>query len=90
MYAVSGNIRRDVFGRIVIDECESDSQHLTRPLKPTETERQLCRHLIEEAFQDLVGKKGTLVLNITFKEDPAPANLVDVVVAAAEAANGKT
>ena len=66
----TGNVRRNHLGQIVIDTCESDGAHLRRegPL-PEGWDRWRCRRLVEDAFQDMVGKRGTLVLRVEFFED---------------------
>jgi hypothetical protein len=51
-------VRRDMNGRIVFDQCESDGEHLTRPLTEQEKmDRQRCRSYPDEAFESFVGRK---------------------------------
>lgn len=68
-----GNIRRDLFGRIVVDTCESDGAHLRKdgPL-PAGDDRHRCRRLIEETFTEFEGRSGTLVVRVELVEDGDP------------------
>ncbi len=63
-----GNIRHDSFGRIIIDSCPSDSHHLRFSETDPETNRPQCRVLLEEFFDMVVGKHGTLELEFAFLE----------------------
>jgi hypothetical protein len=69
----TGNIRKDHFGRIVIDNCPSDSEHLCDSKTDPVQNRPLCRKLVEEAFEGFLGKTGTLVLTISLKEESVGA-----------------
>lgn len=70
LYNFPGNVRKDRFGRIVVDLCGSDGEHLTRDLTAEEqADRQKCRYLVEQAFEEFVGKKGTLMVEVTFREE---------------------
>lgn len=65
------NVRRDNFGRIVLDECTSDGEHLRDDGKFdefNESGRQQCRQLLEESFAAFVGKRGHLRVKIEFEE----------------------
>ncbi len=66
------HVRRDVFGRIVLDECESDSAHLRFAEAPPGDDRPRCRQLLEELFADLVGRHGTLSVDIFFEDKARP------------------
>lgn len=65
-FSLTGNIRTDHFGRLVVDSCESDNAHLRAPV---EGERQTCRHLVEDSFSDFVGKRGRLTITVTLLEE---------------------
>lgn len=68
-FSVTGNIRKDGFGRIVVDNCPSDPDHLCESKTDPVQNRPLCRKLVEEAFESFLGKKGTLVMTISLRED---------------------
>lgn len=70
VFIFNGNIRKDHFGRIVVDTCESDNAHLRKdgPLPPGD-DRWRCRNLVEEALEHVVGKKGKLVVSVSVVED---------------------
>jgi hypothetical protein len=64
-----GNVRKDNFGRIVVDSCESDvDHHLNSVAKPGD-DRARCRRLVEEAFAGYVGRRGKMVIAITFEDE---------------------
>lgn len=67
-------VRIDGFGRVVVDKCSSDQEHLTSSVSVydpvSDTSRPKCRHPIEELFQDVNGKRGTLEVTVTFHETP--------------------
>ncbi len=63
-----GHVRHDSFGRIVIDSCPSDSHHLQFSETDPDHNRPKCRVLLEEFFDRVVGKYGTLELAIAFLE----------------------
>lgn len=68
-----GNIRRDQFGRTVVDTCASDGNHLRKdgPL-PEGDDRHRCRRLVEEMFTEFEGKRGTLLVRVELIEDGDP------------------
>jgi hypothetical protein len=62
-------LRKDDFGRAVIDICPSDREHLANP-SIVSYERPHCRYLLENLVpQDVVGKKGTWEITIVFREE---------------------
>jgi hypothetical protein len=69
VFIFNGNVRKDDFGRIVVDTCESDGAHLRKdgPL-PEGDDRWRCRNLVEQAFDHVVGKKGKLVVSVSLVE----------------------
>lgn len=69
LFTVSGNIRKDHFGRIVVDSCESDLDHNVNAVPKPGDDRARCRSLVEEAFADFIGKRGTMVVSILFQEE---------------------
>lgn len=68
-FTVTGNIRKDHFGRIVVDSCPSDPDHLRDSKTDPDQNRPLCRKIVEEAFEGFLGKSGTLVMTISLKEE---------------------
>lgn len=44
-----GYLRKDQFGRVFIDTCQSDEEHLTSPLPPGQ-ERRTCRKYLSDIF----------------------------------------
>lgn len=66
---LSGNFRLDGFGRIVVDHCTSDREHLISSVTDPEHNRPKCRQLLEESLAPILGKTGVLLLNVTFIED---------------------
>lgn len=63
-----GNFRLDSFGRIVVDRCESDAEHLISSETDPEHSRPKCRELLEERLAPILGREGLLVMTITFIE----------------------
>lgn len=57
-----GYLRKDAFGRLFIDKCASDEEHLTAARVPEDQERPDCRKYLDDlvAPQDLLGKNVTL------------------------------
>ena len=72
-FTATGNIRKDHFGRIVIDTCRSDLDHNKTSKTDRVQNRPLCRGLVEEAFDGFLGKKGTLTLTISLREEDQSA-----------------
>jgi hypothetical protein len=64
-----GNIRKDHFGRIVIDTCESDESHLVHAPTDPVRNRPICRHLLEDSFAEFIGQRGRLVVSVRLEED---------------------
>jgi hypothetical protein len=82
IFAVAGWIREDNFGRVVIDQCPSDEEHLRSAPTDLETNKPICRHLLEEFFTrgtGIVGKKGRLVVSFKFTEDQDPETIEESV-----------
>ena len=71
---LGGNIRRDHFGRFVVDNCPSDEEHLRSSQTNPETNKPICRNLVEEAFSHLEGKTGTLKITLVFDEASSEIN----------------
>jgi hypothetical protein len=62
-------LRHDSFGRVVIDICPSDQEHLQNP-SILSYERSMCRFLLEDLVPaDLLGKKGTWTITVDFEEE---------------------
>ena len=67
---LAGHFRKDQFGRIVIDQCASDEEHLRNSVAPPGVDRAKCRVLLEDLFRDLIGKTGLMFIdNIEFEEE---------------------
>lgn len=43
-----GFVRRDPYGRVYIDRCATDEEHLLRPLLPGQERRDTCRFYLDE------------------------------------------
>lgn len=69
-WTAQGHIRTNHGGQIVVDSCLSDNEHLVSGLTDPETNKPVCRRVLEHAFDELVGKKGTLVVSVIFVEEP--------------------
>ncbi len=63
------NIRRDCFGRIVLDTCDSDGEHLRFAEPLPGDDRPRCRELLEEMFAPLIGRRGTLFVSVVFADE---------------------
>lgn len=72
MFFVEGYVREDGFGRIVIDRCPSDDEHLRSAPTDPEINKPSCRFLLEEFFtrgtaaEEMLGKKGLLRVSFDF------------------------
>jgi hypothetical protein len=68
-YTFHGNIRRDPFGRVVVDTCPSDGDHLrdSRAIPPDDRAR--CRTLVENVFQEHIDKRGKLLVTVSFEPE---------------------
>jgi hypothetical protein len=64
-----GNIRRDHFGRFVVDPCPSDRDHIRDAVAKPGDDRARCRNLVEESLFAFEGKRGTLHVTIELEED---------------------
>ena len=65
-----GYIRKDYFGRIVIDTCKSDEDHLRNSKAKPGYQRAGCRVLVEDNFNEFVGMKGFMKVTIEVTRDP--------------------
>jgi hypothetical protein len=56
---IKGYIRTDVFGRLFIDACETDEEHLTNPRVEPGLERPGCRKYFSDLVvpEEMLGKK---------------------------------
>lgn len=64
---MSGYLRKDSFGRLYIDACPTDSEHITKKPEPGQ-ERLRCRRYIEDLFSESFdGRKIQLQLDINMK-----------------------
>ena len=69
---LTGHFRRDNLGRIVIDQCISDEEHLKNGITYEGDDRARCRIVLDDLFERLVGKTGRLFIeNAEFDEAPA-------------------
>lgn len=64
-FAVQGYIRNDRFGRIVIDTCKSDQEHLRNAEAPPGEDKPKCRVLLEEYFHEYVNERYRLSIDIS-------------------------
>lgn len=62
-------VHQDHVGRIHLDSCATDHEHITKPLQEGE-ERRNCREYIEELLEPYVGKRGRFSISITFHPEP--------------------
>jgi hypothetical protein len=60
-----GYVRRDSFGRVFVDKCATDKEHLTKTPQPGQ-ERTKCRWYVEDLLNSLVDKKGYMSIEISF------------------------
>jgi hypothetical protein len=68
-YTMKGNVRRDNFGRFIVDPCSSDNDHLINSVAKPGDDRARCRRLVEEAFENLEGLNGTVTITVDFKAE---------------------
>jgi hypothetical protein len=69
---LQGHIRKDYFGRIVVDQCISDEEHLKNGITYEGEDRVGCRVILDDLFERLVGKTGRIWFeNVEFDEGPA-------------------
>jgi len=61
-------VRRDQFGRIVLDTCKSDEDHLKFSTAKEGDDRARCRMLVEEYFDKMVDKEGLFTMDISLDE----------------------
>lgn len=63
---ITGVVCQDAFGRIYVDTCASDQEHLTTPAAPDQI-RTSCRFYIENMFKELIGKEvDWMEVNVKF------------------------
>lgn len=60
---LEGYVRKDIFGRLFLDRCESDEVHLTSPRGVPDAERPGCR----KYFEDFLVPTSLLGKRITFR-----------------------
>jgi hypothetical protein len=70
-----GQIRSDDFGRVVVDSCPSDKEHLISSVTNMETNKPTCRSLVEELFKTFLGREGVMAVEVTFLENPPAEDL---------------
>lgn len=60
-----GYIRKDTFGRIFIDECPTDQEHMLAPVKDG-TDRRACRKYLDDILlpEEMFNRKVRLVYDI--------------------------
>lgn len=90
-FAITGWIRKDDFGRVVIDECPSDPTHLAHSPTDPETNKPSCRYLIDELFSRertlddgvvdsrMMNRKGSLIVTVQFIEDRGAGTIEEAV-----------
>ncbi len=66
---ISGNFRTDHFGNIIADQCVSDNDHLCSSKTDDIAGKPTCRYPLNRLFDNLVGKKGSLLISIEFFEE---------------------
>ena len=71
-HVFEGNVRRDYFGRFVIDTCVSDDDHLLNAQPKPGDDRARCRRLLDESFESLEGLKGRVVVTVEFQAEEEP------------------
>lgn len=64
-----GNIRKDHFGNIILDDCESDQDHLVNATTAPSLNKPYCRFSLNNLLDGITGKRGTLILNGEFTEE---------------------
>lgn len=60
-------LHRDRFGRVFMDMCETETEHLVDPVL-SNGERACCRHFITDPLNQFVGKKINLKVTIEIEE----------------------
>lgn len=68
-FVLSGNFRMDHFGNIIADQCVSDNDHLCNSKTDDIAGKPICRYPLNRLFDNLVGKKGSLLISIEFLEE---------------------
>ena len=68
-HTFQGNVRRDPFGRIVVDECPSDKAHLRDSVALPGDDRARCRRLVESVLEEHIGQKGKLSISVVFQPE---------------------
>ena len=61
----TGFVRRDPFGRVYIDRCKTEEEHITRPPPPGRERRDVCRLYLDDLIPaQLEGKEVTVEIDI--------------------------
>lgn len=64
-FAVKGYIGRDRFGRIVIDTCKSNEEHLRYSVVLPGDDRSRCQILLENYFNEYVNGRYRLSIDVS-------------------------
>jgi hypothetical protein len=81
-FALTGWVREDCFGRVVIDECPSDEAHLQSSKTDAEINKPSCRFLLEQFFTrgtDMLGRHGLLKVSFGFEPTPGVGSIEEAV-----------
>ena len=66
---LEGYLHQDCFGRLHIDRCATDAEHMAAEAPPGE-ERRTCRTYFDRLVPEgTIGKKGRWMITITFLPD---------------------
>jgi hypothetical protein len=69
-FVFNGRFRKDTFGNVVVDTCESDDKHLVGAITDPKIGKPSCRKSIN-VFDEIIGKSGHLMVYVQFEEcDP--------------------
>ena len=90
---ISGWVRKDPFGRIVLDECPSDHLHLVHAPTDPETGKPACRVVLDDLLtrgplEQMIGKRGELLVTVSFEEDRPSGPIEEAIKAYAEGRRG--
>jgi len=62
---LEGRIGKDVFGRVYVDRCTSDEEHLTKAVVPPGKERPECRVYLNDLLpQETIGKNVVVEIDV--------------------------
>lgn len=84
IFAIEGWVRPDKRGRVVIDDCPSDTTHRDHAKPDPEAGQASCRYVLEDLFKPIMNKRGCLVVTIQFVEDEAAGSIYDAIKQYAE------